>query len=468
MLKFKRFKLGAFIVWGVGLESEGIRPSVRFVRRSIHSHITGLGLDAHGRARRVGGGLVGQEEAREAAGVIVQLIKEGKLGGRGILIVGPPGTGKTAIAIAIARELGEDTPFVALDGSEIAGSPRKTEVLLQALRRAMGVKVREERAVIEGVVTDIKYVKRQSPFHPYPVIGGARISLETKDDSASYTVGPEIAEQLLALNVRKGDVIVIDVETGAVRKLGKAKGKGERRYDIEVEKEIEIPGGQVKKRKEFVRILSLHDIDMSVAARRVAFSGLLALLETEREIGDEDRRHSNEIVKKMLDEGRAELVPGVMFIDDAHMLDLECYSFLTRAMESDFAPIIVMATNRGITKIRGTDIESPHGMPRDLLDRLLVITTRPYTAEEIREIIRIRADEEDVPLSDEALEALTKIGLERSLRYSVQLLEPARVIASRRGSPKVEEVDVSEAARLFADLKKSIETIERYKELMLY
>jgi TBP-interacting protein len=137
-------------------------------------------------------------------------------------------------------------------------------------------------------------------------------------------------------------------------------------------------------------------------------------------------------------------------------------------MESDFAPIIVMATNRGITKIRGTDIESPHGMPRDLLDRLLVITTRPYTAEEIREIIRIRADEEDVPLSDEALEALTKIGLERSLRYSVQLLEPARVIASRRGSPKVEEVDVSEAARLFADLKKSIETIERYKELMLY
>jgi TBP-interacting protein len=453
---------------GVGLESEGIRPSVRFVRRSIHSHITGLGLDTHGRARRVGGGLVGQEEAREAAGVIVQLIKEGKLGGRGILIVGPPGTGKTAIAIAIARELGEDTPFVALDGSEIAGSPRKTEVLLQALRRAMGVKVREERAVIEGVVTDIKYVKRQSPFHPYPVIGGARISLETKDDSASYTVGPEIAEQLLALNVRKGDVIVIDVETGAVRKLGKAKGRGERRYDIEVEKEIEIPGGQVKKRKEFVRILSLHDIDMSVAARRVAFSGLLALLETEREIGDEDRRHSNEIVKKMLDEGRAELVPGVMFIDDAHMLDLECYSFLTRAMESDFAPIIVMATNRGITKIRGTDIESPHGMPRDLLDRLLVITTRPYTAEEIREIIRIRADEEDVPLSDEALEALTKIGLERSLRYSVQLLEPARVIASRRGSPKVEEVDVSEAARLFADLKKSIETIERYKELMLY
>ena len=73
-----------------------------------------------------------------------------------------------------------------------------------------------------------------------------------------------------------------------------------------------------------------------------------------------------------------------------------------------------------------------------------------------------------MPISDEALEALTKIGLERSLRYSVQLLEPAKIIASRRGSPKVEEVDVIEAAKLFADLKKSIEIIEKYKDLMMY
>ncbi|MEM0497712.1 MAG: RuvB-like domain-containing protein, partial [Acidilobaceae archaeon] len=226
--------------------------------------------------------------------------------------------------------------------------------------------------------------------------------------------------------------------------------------------------GSVKKKKELIRVVTLHDIDISVAARRVAFSGLLALFETEREISADDRRQSDEIVKKMISEGKAEMVPGVMFIDDAHMLDLECYSFLTRAMESDFSPIIVMATNRGITKIRGTDIESPHGMPRDLLDRLLIITTRLYTRDEIREIIRIRADEEEVPLTDEALEKLTDIGLERSLRYAVQLLEPARVIAVRRNSLKVEAQDIEEAARIFADVKKSVELVERYKELMLY
>ena len=37
------------------------------------------------------------------------------------------------------------------------------------------------------------------------------------------------------------------------------------------------------------------------------------------------------------------------------MLDIECFSFLNRALEDDLAPILVMATNRGVTRIRGTD-----------------------------------------------------------------------------------------------------------------
>lgn len=65
------------------------------------------------------------------------------------------------------------------------------------------------------------------------------------------------------------------------------------------------------------------------------------------------------------------------------MLDIECYSFLNRALESDQAPILVMATNRGVTKIRGTAYKSPHGLPIDLLDRSLIVTTVPYNDKEI-------------------------------------------------------------------------------------
>ena len=48
------------------------------------------------------------------------------------------------------------------------------------------------------------------------------------------------------------------------------------------------------------------------------------------------------------EEGKAEIAPGVLFIDEVHMLDMECFSFLNRALEDEMAPIVIMATNRGI------------------------------------------------------------------------------------------------------------------------
>ena len=50
-------------------------------------------------ARQVSQGMVGQIVARRAAGVILEVIREGKIAGRAILIAGHPGTGKTAIAM---------------------------------------------------------------------------------------------------------------------------------------------------------------------------------------------------------------------------------------------------------------------------------------------------------------------------------------------------------------------------------
>jgi RuvB-like protein 2 len=72
------------------------------------------------------------------------------------------------------------------------------------------------------------------------------------------------------------------------------------------------------------------------------------------------------------------------------MLDMECFSFLNRALEDDMAPVLIMATNRGITRIRGTKYRSPHGIPIDLLDRMVIIATQPYNDKELKEILKIR------------------------------------------------------------------------------
>jgi RuvB-like protein 2 len=115
------------------------------------------------------------------------------------------------------------------------------------------------------------------------------------------------------------------------------------------------------------------------------------------------------------------------------LLLFDCsFSYLNRALETELAPILILATNRGITTIRGTNYKSPHGIPIDLLDRLLIIATKPYEEAEIRHILKIRAQEEDVELTDDATEMLTQIGKETSLRYAIHMITVAHMQALRR------------------------------------
>jgi len=440
----------------------------RFKRIGVHSHIRGLGLDEKGRAIPVADGLVGQIQAREAAGIVVQMIREGRIAGRGILLVGPPGTGKTAVAVAIARELGEDTPFVAMSASEVYSSEKKkTEVLMEAMRKALGIRVREKRTVYEGVVKEIAFRKARHPLIPYATIPvEARIKLATRDEEVTLTVPEEVTQQIIEMGIKKGDVIWIDAQTGRVFREGKVRDfEKARYYDVETRKLMDMPTGSVKKEKEIVRTFTLNDLDLHFASQRALIS--LFTIGFEREIPSEVRREVDEMVKKWISEKKAEFIPGVLFIDDVHMLDIEAFSFLARAMESEFSPIIVLATNRGIAKIRGTEIESPHGIPLDMLDRLLIIPTKPYTADEIREILTIRAEEEEIKISKEALDELVKIGVETSLRYAVQLLEPSRIIALNNGRDEITIEDVRKARGLFVDVKASVKYLREYEEKFL-
>lgn len=49
---------------------------------------------------------MGQVAAREAGGLVVDMIRQKKMAGRALLLAGPPGTGKTALALGISQELG--------------------------------------------------------------------------------------------------------------------------------------------------------------------------------------------------------------------------------------------------------------------------------------------------------------------------------------------------------------------------
>ena len=444
----------------------------RFERIGAHTHIKGLGLDENLKAVKVKDGMVGQEKAREAAGLVVQMIKEGKMSGRTVILAGPPGTGKTAIAVAISRELGPNVPFLQISGSEIYSSEKKkTEILIEAIRKCIGVEIHEMRKVYEGEVTAIDIRTAPHPYNPYQKVPeSVRLTLKTTKQEKTIEAGASIAQQIIQQGITEGSVIQIDAETGRVANLGlsleSAKGKT---YDVDTRQKVPRPDGDVLKEKEFVYTLTLHDLDEINAQRRMGglFSLLFSGAET-KEIDPEVRAAVDESVKKLVDEGKAFIHPGVLFIDDSHLLDLEAFSFLGRALESELVPIIILATNRGITTIRGTDVKSPLGFPLDLIDRSVIIATHEYDADSIREILRIRAREEKVTIENDALERLTEIGSKSSLRYAVQLLSLAAQNAKVQKHESVTLDDVERVDSLFMDVQEATEHLRRYEDRLLY
>ena len=51
-----------------------------------------------------------------------------------------------------------------------------------------------------------------------------------------------------------------------------------------------------------------------------------------------------------------------------------------------------------------------------MLDRTIIIPTTQYDEKELKQILKIRTEEEDTEISDDALTVLTKIANETSLR----------------------------------------------------
>jgi RuvB-like protein 2 len=326
--------------------------------------------------------------------------------------------------------------------------------LWQAFRKAIGVRIKEETELIEGEVVEVQIDR--------PAVAGAasktgKLTLKTTEMETVYDLGAKMIESLGKEKVQSGDVIAIDKASGKITKLGRSFARS-RDYDAmgPQTKFVQCPDGELQKRKEVVHVVTLHEIDVINSRYIISFQasylmflipswqivswpdltwlvpwpldltwglslslshrkqGFLALFAGDTgEIRCEVREQIDSKVAEWREEGKADIVPGVLFIDEVHMLDIECFSFLNRALENEMAPILVVATNRGITRIRGTNYKSPHGIPIDLLDRLLIISTTPYSEEEIRKILDIRCEEEDVEMSEDARDLLTKIGCVR-------------------------------------------------------
>jgi RuvB-like protein 1 (pontin 52) len=442
------------------MKIEEVASTTKTQRVAVHTHIKGLGLNEEGVALPIAAGLVGQEKAREACGIVVDLIKSKKMAGRALLLAGAPGTGKTALSLSIAQELGPKVPFCPMVGSEVYSTEvKKTEILMENFRRAIGLRIKENKEVYEGEVTEVTPEETENPLGGYGrTISHVVIGLKTTKGSKQLRLDPQIYEAIQKEKISVGDVIYIEASSGAVKRVGRSDTYAAE-FDLEAEEYVPLPKGDVHKKKEIVQDVTLHDLDVS-NARPQGGQDVMSMMgqmmkPKKTEITEKLRTEINRVVNRYIDQGVAELVPGVLFIDEVHMLDIECFTYLNRALESSLSPIVVFATNRGVCTIRGTDVVSPHGIPVDLLDRMLIIRTMPYSLEEIVQILSIRASVESIEFDDSALTALGEVGSRTSLRYAVQMLTPCRILAETTGRTEIVDEDVKEVDQLFFDAKAS-------------
>lgn len=86
----------------------------------------------------------------------------------------------------------------------------------------------------------------------------------------------------------------------------------------------------------------------------------------------------------------------------------------------------------------------------------------------MRHILDIRCEEEDVEMEEDARELLTEIGLETSLRYSIQLITTSSLVAQKRKAQEVEVEDIRRVYSMFADVKRSIQYLSEQQDIYMF
>jgi RuvB-like protein 1 (pontin 52) len=91
-------------------------------------------------------------------------------------------------------------------------------------------------------------------------------------------------------------------------------------FDLEAEEYVPLPKGDVHKKKEIVQDVTLHDLDMANARPQGGqdiMSVMGQLVKGRRtEVTDKLRAEINKVVNSYIEQGIAELIPGVLFIDE--------------------------------------------------------------------------------------------------------------------------------------------------------
>ena len=199
-----------------------------------------------------------------------------------------------------------------------------------------GLRVRETKEVYEGEVTELTPEEAENPLGSYGrTISHLLVCLKSGKGTKKLRLDPSIYEAIQKERVRLGDVIYIEANTGAVKRVGRSDAYATE-FDLEAEEYVPLPKGDVHKKKEIVQDVTLHDLDVANArpqGGQDVMSMMGQLMKPKKtEITEKLRMEINKVVGRYIDQGVAELVPGVLFIDEVSIIF--CHVFFSLSLSS--------------------------------------------------------------------------------------------------------------------------------------
>ena len=374
-----------------------------------HSHINGLFSELSEKKDKPDkSGLIGQMNARESIQIIINLIKKNKMSGRVIIITGISGSGKTALGLALGKELGKNTPFSLVNGSEFSFlNSKKTSRLIQSCRKAVGIRIVDTIEFYEGEVTNMLIDNKNLNNCQSVLIG-----LKTSEGSLRIKLKESLFQKFNENNVKIGDIIYIEPDKYILKVIGRSSTFYQEdelgKYDY-----ITIPSGKVFKKKEIIQDITLNDLDVVNIQQIDEYPSKVS------EISDYLRQEVDKLVSKYIKSKKAEILNGVLFIDEAHTLNFDSFCFLTRLLDSRYSPLILLSTNRTTIVNLKNFLDSK--IPINFLNRCLIIRTKKYVQNEMANIIVLKAQTSSIVMTGNAIIKLRKVALSTSLRFSILL-----------------------------------------------
>ena len=396
-----------------------------FVSRSkgIHNHIDNIGLTEKGEISDNLSSIVDQYDARRASGIIVDLVNSNKFGGKVFLITGPKGCDKTALTVAISEELGNKIPFVNISGNDVYSSEvKKSEMLDEYLRKAVMVSIKEYKHIYEGEVVDIQ---------------DAKLDLRSSKGTKTLQLSKELKDQMIFQNVKVGDVVHIDSSSGIFKRMGRGESYLND-YDLEADKYVPLPKGDIYRKKEVVFNTTLHDLDVSSV--NPTGQDVLSLVHQvvknkKSEITEKLRQDIDSYVNNC---NFAEVIYGVLLIEDANLLDIECFTYLNKIIDTGRGPTIILTSNN----IEESNDSLYFGIPRQFLQKCLIIPINKSKNE--FEVIKRRLAKENLQISDNGLKALENLTLNFGITYTVNIIKMLKGLGE-----SITEKDIEKLTSIF-------------------